>query len=60
MRVLYLYLSYSLFAPRRRPLSRRVQAFFAMTDIPPMTELTFDYGRLHAEMHKLHDNIADQ
>lgn len=33
-------------------------AFFAMKDIPPMTELTFDYGKSHAEMHKLHDNIA--
>ncbi len=35
-------------------------AFFAMVDIPPMTELTFDYGRSHAEMHKLHDNIAEK
>jgi hypothetical protein len=35
-------------------------AFFAMTDIPAMTELTFDYGRSHAEMHKLHDNIAEK
>ena len=56
-------------------------AFFAMKDIPAMTEvrpscplarrlavcrsclcawsqLTFDYGKSHAEQHKLHDNIA--
>ena len=32
-------------------------AFFASRDIPAGTELTFDYGKSHAEMHKLHDNV---
>jgi hypothetical protein len=26
-------------------------------DIKPGTELTFDYGKSHADAHKLHDNI---
>ena len=30
----------------------------AMRDIKVEEELTFDYGKLHAEMHKLHDNVA--
>ena len=33
-------------------------ALFASRDIPARTELTFDYGKLHAETHKLHENIA--
>lgn len=34
--------------------------FFAMGDIPKGTELTFDYGKSHAEMHKLHDNLREK
>ena len=35
-------------------------AFFAMADIPAGTELTFDYGKSHAEMHNLHDNVVSK